>query len=173
MEDLPVEFTPGFSALLPAGTYVEPWHQFALAIISSARGDRPVYFASSGNAADHLGLTPYLVRQGLAFRLNDGIPDPEVREEIVELTNSAFTNVTGVYLDSPRTRTLASEVFMHREGLPDGWTRWPWRAVLGIPSYYSWVHYSLYEAALLGGDMDEAEYQIGRAEAWAMLRGIE
>ena len=36
----------------------------------SARG--PIYFASSGNAAYELGLQPYLVRHGLAFKLNNG-----------------------------------------------------------------------------------------------------
>ena len=83
---------------------------------------------------------------------------------------SPFTSVTGLYLDAPRTRTLATEVFMHRTGLPDEWPRWPWRAVLGIPSYYSWVHYALYEWALENGGQEEAEYQLGRAEAWAGLR---
>ncbi len=136
----------------PGGTYVEPWQQFALAIISTAVGDRPVFFASSGNAAGQLGLTPFLVRQGLAFRLHEGPIDPEAMGEVVELRPSAFTNVTGVYLDARRTQRLASEVFIHRNGLPDEWPRWPWRAVLGIPSYYSWVHYALYEWANMQND---------------------
>jgi hypothetical protein len=160
----------GLSARLPGGSYIEPWHQFALAIISSAIGDRPVYFASSGNAAGQLGLTPFLVRQGLAFRLNEGVPDPVALGEVVELPVSAFTNVTGTYLDARRTQVLASEVFLHRSGLPDDWPWWPWRAVLGIPSYYSWVHYALYQWALQEGDTGEAEHQLGRAEAWARLR---
>ena len=130
-----------------------------------------MYFASSGNAAAQLGLSPYLVRQGLAYRLNDGLPDPEQAEALAELPPSAFINVTGVFLDVARTRALANEVFMHRSGLPDEWPRWPWRAVMGIPSYYSWVHYSLYEAALLEENLEEAEAQLGRAEAWARLRG--
>jgi len=171
MEDLPVEFSPGFSAVLRGGNYVEPWQQFALAIVSAAQGDRPVYFASSGNSAEQLGLTPYIVRQGLAFRLNEGPLDLDTMSGVVELPSSAFTSVTGRFLDVPRTQTLASEVFMHRGGLPDEWTRWPWRAVLGIPAYYSWVQYSLYESALLAEDMEAAEHHLGRAEAWARLRG--
>ena len=63
---------PGLTARLSGGAYVEPWHQFALSIISTALEDRPIYFASSGNAASELGLTPFIVRQGLAFKLNRG-----------------------------------------------------------------------------------------------------
>jgi hypothetical protein len=169
-EDRAIDLGSGLTARLSGGGYVEPWHQFALSIISTALGDRPIYFASSGNAASELGLTPYVVRQGLAFKLNQGPPNPDEVEGLVALPMSPFTSVTGQYLDAPRTRTLATEVFMHRNGLPDEWPRWPWRAVLGIPSYYSWVHYSLYEWAMANEDQEEAEFQMGRAEAWAMLR---
>ena len=169
-EDRVVDLGKGISAQLLGGTVIEPWQQFALSIISTALGDRPIYFASSGNAAGHLGLSPFLVRQGLAFRLQEGLPDAEALEGVVELPLSSSSNITGIFLDVQRTRTLASEVFIHRNGLPDEWPRWPWRAVLGIPSYYSWVHYALYQGALLEGDAEEAELSLDRAEAWARLR---
>jgi hypothetical protein len=171
MEARDVDLGRGITAQLQGGTYIEPWHQFALSIISTALGDRPVYFASSGNAAGELGLTPFLVRQGLAYKLNEGLPTLETGETIAELPYSAFSGVIGLYLDHERTRILAQDVFLHRTGLPDEWPRWPWRAVLGIPSYYSWVHYALYEWAASIEDQEEAEYQLGRAEAWARLRG--
>jgi hypothetical protein len=170
-EDRFVDLGRGLSARLPGNAYVEPWQQFALAIISTAMGDRPVYFASSGNAAGQLGLTPFLVRQGLAFRLHEGPFNPDAMGDVVELAPSAFTNVTGIYLDPLRTQRLASEVFMHRNGLPDEWPRWPWRAVLGIPSYYSWVHYALYEWATMENNTEQADYNLNRVEAWARLRG--
>ena len=169
-EDRVVDLGQGVTARLTGGRYIEPWHQFALSIISTAMGDRPVYFASSGNASGELGLSPFIFRQGLAFRLNEGPLDLEASETVVELPYSAFTNVTGLFLDTSRTSTLASEVFMHRNGLPDEWPRWPWRAVLGIPSYYSWVHYALFEGATLAGDTEAAAYNLDRAEAWGRLR---
>ena len=89
---------------------------------------------------------------------------------MVELPVSPFTGVTGTYLDLPRTRTLADEVFLHRSGLPDEWAWWPWRAVLGIPGYYSWVHYALHESAKARGNQEEADHHLNRAEAWARLR---
>ena len=122
----------GVSALLRAGSYVDPWHQFALAIISNSMGDRPVYFASSGNAAQQLGLGPFLVREGVAYRVNPGLPDPDTMDNIVELEISPFSGVTGIWLNEERTRTLAWEVFMHRDGLPEGAVRLEQREA-GLP----------------------------------------
>ncbi len=159
----------GVSARLEEGLALYPWHQFALAIISNSLGDRPIYFASSGSAAETLGLTPFLVRQGLAYKLNPGFPAPEEMEGVEELELSPMTSVTGLWLDVERTRTLAREVYMHRNGLPDGWARWPYRAVLGVPSYYAWIHFALYQAASQAGREEEAEGELERAEAWARL----
>jgi hypothetical protein len=172
MEDEVLELGPGLFARMPGGMYMEPWHRFALFIIRTSLGDRPIYFASSGNAAAYLGLTQYLIRHGLAFKLHDTLPDAAALETVTELPPSAFTNVTGTFLDHQRTEALANEVFIHRNGLPDEWPRWPWRAVLGIPSYYSWVHYALYEWSAVVEDRDNAAYHLERAEAWARLRII-
>ncbi|MFO8174437.1 MAG: DUF2723 domain-containing protein [Longimicrobiales bacterium] len=168
-EERTVDLGRGVSARLRGDTYLYPWHQFALAIISNSMGDRPVYFASSGSAAESLGLSPFLIRQGLAYRLNPGIPDPEAMPGVTELELSPMTSVTGIWLDVDRTRSLAWEVFMHRGGLPDEWSRWPYRAVLGVPSYYAWVHYALYRAAAEAGREEEAVLNMERAESWARL----
>jgi hypothetical protein len=168
-EEWSVDLGGQVTARLREGTYLQPWQQFALAILNNSIGDRPIYFASSGNAATQLGLQPYLVRQGLAFRLNEGVPDPARDEGIVELALSPFSSVTGIWMDEERTKTLASQVFVHRNGLPEGQELWPYRAVLGIPSYYSWVHYALYQAALADDRTREAEEDFALAEAWAKL----
>ncbi|MGW8265209.1 MAG: glycosyltransferase family 117 protein [Longimicrobiales bacterium] len=168
-EDRTVDLGMGVTAILRNGSLIYPWHQFALSIISNSLGDRPVYFASSGNAAGDLGLTPFLIRQGVAYRLNPGLPDPDVLEGVEEMSVSPMTSVTGMWLDVERTRKLAWEVFLHRGGLPDAWSHWPYRAVLGVPSYYAWVHYSLYQAAIQGEREEEATENMDRAEAWARL----
>ena len=168
-EDRMLDLGHGVIARLRGGTFIEPWQQFAFHIITSALGDRPVYFASSGNAPDPLGLRPYVIREGLAFRLNPGLPDPETVPGLVELVPSPLTSVTGTWLDAHRTETLAWEVFQHRTGLPDGWEFWPHRAVLGIPSYYAWVHYALYQSAIQLDLEEMADENRDRAEAWARL----
>ena len=145
------------------GEYMFPWHQFALAAISNSLGDRPVYFASSGSAASAFGLRPYVVRQGLAFRLWTGTP--EGAPGVVRNTDaSVLTGVVGPWIDVERTRVLAEEVYVHRGGIPDEWEYWPDLSTVGIPNYYSWVYYALYRDAERRGD---AEAQAALRERWA------
>jgi hypothetical protein len=168
-EDQAVDLGFGIAATLRAGTLIEPWHQLSLAIISASLGDRPVYFAATWNGADRLGLTRYMVRQGLAFRLNEGLPDPRIDEEVFELPRSPYTGVTGLWLDVDRTQTLLWEVFVHRDGLPERWNFWPDRASRGISTYYSWAHFALQEWATESGLEDEVQRNRDKAEAWALL----
>jgi hypothetical protein len=168
-EDRAVDLGFGITARLRAGTYIEPWHQFALAIISASLGDRPLYFAASWSGADQLGLRPYVVRQGLAFKINAGPLDSESGEGIIGLPSSPYTGITGLWLDVDRTQTLVWDVFIHRGGLPEGWDSWPDRAVRGIPSYYSWAHFALQEWATQSNLDEEVRRNREKAEAWAVL----
>src|SRR5690606_36357152 len=139
----PIDRTQSFAfgevvATLPAGMVLYPWQQFLLAMVSTSLGDRPIYFASSGNAAADVGLAAHLVREGLAFRLHPG-PLPQSAPDSVEALprDTQLARYTGAYVNVPRTRTLLNEVFVHRSGLPD-WDHWPDHATIGIPNYYAW-----------------------------------
>jgi hypothetical protein len=156
-------------ARLPAGTILYPWHQFALALVNNSIGDRPIYFSSTTNAGNALGLGSYLVREGLAFRLSEGPPAITGDSTVMAMDPSQLSGVVGEWMREERTRTLADEVFIHRSGLPDGWSFWPDRATLGIPNYYAWVYYALAQAALQRGDSEGLESDRIRAEAWVRL----
>ena len=157
-------------AVLPAGSYLVPWQQFALSMINSAMGDRPVYFASSGSAAAALGLGNYLVRQGLAYKLNPGPLDPAAPPEgfVPMPASSPLNSVTGNWVDVPRTRTLVEEVFVHRSDLPE-WSHWPDHSTLGIPNYYGWAYYALAQAAAMEGDEAALETYRLAGERWSAL----
>ena len=145
--------TSPLRARISGGQYLSPWQQFALNLINAVIDERPIYFASSGNAAASLGMQPYLVRQGLAFRLNNG----ELSQEgtgYTRMVESPYLPVIGDWVDVERTRTLMDEVFVHRTGLPDEWTHWPDHATIGIPNYYAWVYMALVQAAIQGNDTD-------------------
>jgi hypothetical protein len=171
---VPLDATRSFrfgevQATLQAGTYLYPWHQYALAILNSAMGDRPVYFASSGNAASALGLDDYLVRQGLAFKLNPGpLPESAPAGVVRMPEGSPLNSVTGRWVDMPRTEALLESVFMHRGGIPE-WGHWPDAATMGIPNYYAWVYYALAQAAYVQGDTTSMEQWRERGEAWSTL----
>ena len=162
------DFTLGpVIARLDGGTVVFPWQQFALALIQNSIGDRPIYFASSGNAARSLGLVPYLVRQGLAFRLNPGPPDSSQRN--VPIQDRGIVPVTGLWLDEERTRTLVDQVFVHRGGIPDAWPHWPDRSTIGIPNYYAWTYAALVHSGRQRGDPGAAAPYEERLAAWQAL----
>ncbi|MDZ7778599.1 MAG: DUF2723 domain-containing protein [Gemmatimonadota bacterium] len=155
-------------ARIEAGSYLAPWQQFALNLVNESIGERPIYFASSGNAAGSLGLQPYLVRHGLAFKLHNGALE-EAGQDVVELEQSPYTSVTGNWVDVPRTRKLFEDVFVHRSGIPDEWSHWPDLATIGIPNYYSWGYLALTQAAVQAEDSDLVDHYRARAEAWAEL----
>ncbi len=165
-EDREVPLGP-IVARLAGETVIYPWQQFALLLMQSSLDDRPIYFASSGSAARDLGVVPYLVRQGLAFRLYPGAPDSNPRNVLLE--DPQLLPVTGAWLDVERTRTLAEEVFVHHTGLPDEWNHWPDRSTIGIPSYYAWVFAALAQSALQIGDDDVRTRYEDRLIAWQML----
>ena len=156
-------------ATIAGGRFLSPWEQFALNLINESIDERPIYFASSGNAATSLGLQPYLYRQGLAFRLNNG-PLEEVEDlGIVRMDPSAYSAVIGGWTDVPRTQQLLDEVFIHRTGIPDEWSHWPDIATIGIPSYYAWAYLALTQAAMQAEDEPALEQYQERAEAWSLL----
>ena len=156
-------------ATLTGGQYLEPWMQQTLAIMNASLGDRPVYFASSGDAPTRLGLRNHLVREGLAYRVFDGNPATELPASIVRTENPGQPTVIGPWVDYEHTRRLAEEIFVHREGIPDAWAHWPDRSTIGIPNYYVWVYYALAQAALNEGDDEAMRRFTERAEAWAIL----
>ena len=155
----------GHSAMLP-------WHLFALSAIANSIGDRPVYFASSGSAALTFGLRRHLVRQGLAFRLWPRSPGELADLGVVaNRTLDEYAGVVGPWVDVVRTGTLADEVFMHRNGIPDEWSTWKDRSTIGIPNYYSWVYRSLQQWSREIGDTESAARYGARVEQWHRLGG--
>lgn len=153
-------------ARLPGGMLLQPWQRFALTLLVESIEDRPIYFASSGNAAASLGVQPYLVRQGLAFRLSNG--PPADNPHFTPLGQSPYLPVTGEFVDAGRTALLADEVFIHRGGIPD-WDHWPDIATIGIPNYYSWVYLALIEAARATDDVVARDRYEVQAQMWQSL----
>ncbi|HET9948089.1 MAG TPA: hypothetical protein VFQ22_04085, partial [Longimicrobiales bacterium] len=155
--------------VLRAGDLLSPWEQFALNLIDNSIDERPIYFASSGNAASSLGLQDYLVREGLAFRLNPGPLEEVDGSDIRRMVESPYTPVIGRWVDVERTRTLLDSVYVHRGGLPDEWPHWPDASTLGIPSYYAWTYLAMAQAAIQDEDQEALQRYQERAEVWSAL----
>jgi hypothetical protein len=138
-------------------------------IIRAAVGDRPVYFAMTTQAFEELHLRPYLIRQGVAFKLHDGPVPADTATGIIAVPNSELSSLIGPYVDLNRSEALLTDVFVHRNGFPEEWGHWGDSATEGIPFYYGYSHYGLalvYEAL---GSREAAERHIRRGEAFLRL----
>jgi len=157
------------TAVLRSGQILYPWMQYALVLINNSIAERPIYFATSGSAATELGLDAYLIRQGLAYKLNNGPLDDSLPPGVVHMAQSPYSAVVGDWVDVPRTRTLVDDVFVHHSGIPDAWKHWPDASTVGIPNYYAWTYLALMQAATQAGDEQAAARYRARTEAWTIL----
>ena len=156
-----LEFTvPGNRVLLPADV-------FLLNIIQNALGDRPIYFATTTQAYDRVGLGLNLMRQGLALKLVNGPLEPNAERGIYALPENL--GIPGTFLDLMLTDALLWDVFVHRGGIPDEWEFWPEPSTRNIPIYYLYAHYSAYAAHIMAGDEEAAERHLDRVDAWRRL----
>ena len=156
-----LDFTvPGNRVLLPADV-------FLLNIIQTSIGDRPIYFATTTQAYDRIGLRGHLLRQGVALKLVNGTIEPDAEAGIIALPQNL--QVAGGYIDLPRTDTLLWDVFVHRGGIPDDWEFWPEPSTTNIPWYYLYAHYAAYAAHTMLEQQEQADRHLERFEAWREL----
>jgi hypothetical protein len=131
-------------ATIPAGSYLIPADIYMAQMIATAINDRPIYFAMTTAAYDDLALRSFLIRQGLAYKLNNGPVQPDSTRGIYAVPQEGgLASLLGPYIDLPRTETLLNDVFMHRGGFPDRWNHWVDSATEGIPIYYAYTHFGL------------------------------
>ncbi|PYO67998.1 MAG: hypothetical protein DMD69_08160 [Gemmatimonadetes bacterium] len=115
----PIEVTVDPRAL--GRPYLERSDLAVLQIIKDQLGKRPIYFSTStGNYADQLGLSPYLLGEGLVRRV---VPRTVTPSDTVRLVpGRGFVNI-------PRTRALAFDVYSGGETAarprPRGWVDVP------------------------------------------------
>lgn len=165
-EDRSVGLGP-VTATLRGGSVVEPWHQFALSIISNSLNVRPIYFASLSTAANEFGIGQYLVREGLAFRLNPGLPTES--ETMTQVDSAQLVAITGLWVNAPRTERLSESVFVQHGDIPDGWAFWPDQPSVGIPNYYAWMYAGLAQVASQAGDATAVGAYSERIARWQEL----
>ncbi|MFQ5746100.1 MAG: DUF2723 domain-containing protein [Gemmatimonadota bacterium] len=160
-----VPFSDHIRISFPTDTVVTHPDLLAYRIIRDSLGDRPVYFASTAPPVyQHWALQPYLLRQGLAHKLIDGVL--ESTTDTVEL--GAPFDVR--WIDRKRTETLLWDVFQLEYLL--GWERWPEPSTrASIPSQYYLAHVALGEAYRLRELPEDAQRNYDRGTALLRLAG--
>jgi len=163
-------FTAGtITTTLPQNEVIIPSDMFMARMIQESLGDRPIHFAMTTQAYQDLRLRPYLIRQGVAYKLNDGPVVADSTTGIWAAPDERMASITGPYLDVKRTEDLVTNVFLHRGGFPDEWTHWGDSATEGIPFYYGFTHYGLAQAYIALGNPAAAEAHTRRAEQFLNL----
>jgi hypothetical protein len=149
------------SATIPKGTQLLPAHLFALTIIRDAWGDRPIYFATTTNAHEELGLFPHVARQGVAYKL---VTNAEAAQMVAMPRGDQYTRIFGAYVDPVRTQALLDHTFQYHTLL----TREHWTddATRAIPSYYAYAMYSLAQAEGQKGNTADADRRAKVADQW-------
>jgi hypothetical protein len=149
------------SATIPRGTQLLPAHLFALSIIRDAWGDRPIYFATTTNAHEELGLFPHVVRQGVAYKL---MTQAEAARMVPMPMDNQYARIFGAYVDPARTAALLDHTFQYHELLKR--EHWTDDATRAIPSYYAYALYSLAQAEGGTGNTADADRRAKIADQW-------
>jgi hypothetical protein len=157
----------GMTTVLPGQQVIEPWHQYALAIVDTALSDaRPVYWSNNGPDPASLGFRERLVRQGVAFKLHASASPPS--GAVAVSNESPLLRGTGAWIDGPRTKSLLDDVFVNRNG-PPNLEHWPDASTTSIPYNYAWAHYALALAEEAAGRVPQAQRYAARGDEWAQL----
>jgi hypothetical protein len=134
----------------------------ALQLMKDNLGHRPVYFSrTTGNYADHMGLTPYLLGHGLARKL--------LTDSVVANDSTVFVPGLG-WIALPRTRALLFDVY-HSEAAarrrPRGWVDVPSEGILSL----YWVMYAAYAEIVKAQLADTTKRAVKPDSAVAATRG--
>jgi hypothetical protein len=159
-------------SVVPEGRVMVPADIFLAQIIASALNDRPIYFAMTTQAYENLSLRPFLIRQGVALKLNDGPVTPDEARGIYAVPTSQLSGIIGPYIDIPRTEALLSDVFLHRGGFPDEWGHWVDSATDNIPSYYGYSHLGLAYVYETLGEAEAATRHADIGSRWLRLGNL-
>jgi hypothetical protein len=161
--------THGIATIVPPNRVMVPADIFLAQILDAALDDRPIYFAMTTQAYENLSLRPYLIRQGVALKLNNGPVEEDESRGLYAVPPGQLAGILGPFIDIPRTETLLSEIFIHRSGFPDAWGHWVDAATDNIPMYYGYSHYGLgivYDAL---GEAELAARHLEIGERWMRL----
>jgi hypothetical protein len=153
---------------IPADEVILPAHVLIAHIIANSLADRPIYFATTTQAYQELGLDDQIVRVGLAYKLVDGLLRADPARGIHEMPQE-IQGATGRYVDLPKTAYLTHNVFVHHKGFPDNFESWVDVATQQIPLYYGLLHLGLAQAYAQTGEPEQSHREGAEFERFMRL----
>ncbi|UCC71186.1 MAG: DUF2723 domain-containing protein [Gemmatimonadota bacterium] len=153
---------------IPAGRYLIRNDIMVLRILQTSAGDRPVYFASTTGTYEEFGIQPWMVRQGVAFKLETSELEPTA--SLVPIP--ANVRIQGgreypYWIDLDRTTELLEQHYVFRD-LTER-TFWPDLSTNGIPLQYYQAYVGLATAQLVTGQQERSDLSIERARDFLVV----
>jgi hypothetical protein len=146
--------TDQVQGFIPAGDYLLRNDYMVARILQNSAGDRPIYFASTTGTYEKFNLQPWMVRQGVGYKVETADVQPSETIVIVPQQMDVQRRVLPFWIDVPRTQVLLNEYYLYRD-MPD-WTFWPDLSTNGIPLQYFQAYRSLTLAHLVKNQRDLA-----------------
>ncbi|NIN72405.1 MAG: DUF2723 domain-containing protein [Gemmatimonadetes bacterium] len=154
--------------LIVAGDYLWRNDIMVLRILQTTAGDRPVYFASTTGTYERWNIQPWMIRQGVAFKV---VPT-EIRPttSLVPIPTNARARggrLLPFWLDIDRTADLMNEHYIFRD-LTER-TFWPDLSTNGIPLQYYSAYVALATAQMVLGQGDLADQSVAQAQQFLVV----
>ncbi len=164
---LDVPFSPHVTAHLSANSVVTHGDLLVYLVSRTSLGDRPVYFAATAPPVyEAWGLTSRLLRQGLAYKLVNGILEPTT--DTVQVSRQFGVR----WQDVTRSRQLLWDVFNVDYLLT--WDLWPEPSTRSsIPTQYYLAYLAQGDADRLLDNPERSSQNIERADKFRRLAGFQ
>lgn len=137
-----------------------------LSILQTTAGDRPAYFASTTGTYERFNLQPYLIRQGVAYKL--ATSEVTAGDSLLlypPATRRQGGGIRPYWIDMDRTNALLNDYYIYRD-LPE-WSFWPDLSTNGIPLQYYQAYTALATGYLVRGDNEQAQEALMKGLAFA------
>ncbi len=143
-----VPISDDVEGLVASGDYLLRNDILVLRILQTSAGDRPIYFASTTGTYEKFAIQPWLIREGVAYKMSP--TDVQPSATILPLPLQARFGggrILPFWLDVEKTAALLDDFYIYRD-MPD-WTFWPDLSTNGIPLQYYQAYTSLANAYLV------------------------
>ncbi len=161
-DSIGVPISDDVSGVIAQGDYLARNDILVLRIVQTAAGDRPIYFASTTGTFEKFAVQPWMIRQGVAYKL--AVSDVTPTASIIPLPPRArFLGGRALpfWVDVERTQALLDEHYIYRDLLD--WSFWPDLSTNGIPLQYYQAYTALANAFLVLGNAQASNHAVLRA----------
>ncbi len=161
-DSIGVPISDDVSGVIAQGDFLLRNDILVLRIVQTAAGDRPVYFASTTGTFEKFAVQPWMIRQGVAYKLADAnvAPTPSIIPLPLQARFQA-ERVMPFWVDVERSQALLDRHYIYRDLLD--WTFWPDLSTNGIPLQYYQAYTALANAYRVLGDAQASNDAVLRA----------